>query len=136
MHNLQHDPQRDPDNQRDTQQTAGGQPTRVYETPEHDGYRSTAGSNYGDWRPNHPPRPHGYDFDARRDAELGRGPDFDPHYAQLRNEHMRDMDNHYDQWRAERHEQFKADFGTWREQQRAKERRDASEQPHRPDGTE
>ena len=33
--------------------------------PTSDGERSTAGSNYGDWRPTQPQRPHGYDFEAR-----------------------------------------------------------------------
>ena len=33
--------------------------------PTGDGERSTAGSNYGDWRPAQPPRPHGYDFEKR-----------------------------------------------------------------------
>lgn len=135
MHSPPSDPPRDPDN-RDQPQAVGGQPTRVYETSEHDGARSTAGTNYGDWRPNHPPRPHGYDFDARRGPALSRGPAFDPDYAQLRNEYMRDLDHHYDHWREQRHQRFKEDFGTWREQQRVQERREASEQPHRPDGSE
>lgn len=30
-----------------------------------DGERSSAGSNYGDWRPAHGPLPHGYDFESR-----------------------------------------------------------------------
>lgn len=107
-------------------------PTHVYETSEHDGARSTAGSNYGDWRPNHPQRPHGVDYDAGPVP----APDFDPEFAQLRNEHMRDLDHHYDHWRQQRYERFKQDFGTWREQQRLDERREASEQVRRPDGTE
>jgi hypothetical protein len=126
-----HDPERDPDN-RNQNPAIGGQPTQVYGTPEHDGTRSTAGSNYGDWRPNHAPRPHGVDYDAGPVP----APDFDPEFAQLRNEHMRDLDHHYDHWRRQRFEQFKQDFGTWREQQRLDERRNASEQVRRPDGTE
>lgn len=45
--------------------------------PTGDGERSTAGSNYGDWRPSHGPLPHGYDFESRF-VPPAQDPDFKP----------------------------------------------------------
>jgi hypothetical protein len=75
--------------------------TRVYATGD-GGERSNAGSNYGDWRPAGPRRPHGYDFEAR--FTQPSWPDADhQHYQRLRNEHARELDAHYAQWRRERY---------------------------------
>lgn len=93
---------------------------RVY--PTGDGERSTAGSNYGDWRPATPPRPHGYDFEARFAHGPGDGPPRDPdeaHYRRLRDEHARELDAHYPHWRQQRYQRFADDFGRWREQRDA-----------------
>lgn len=48
--------------------------------PTGDGERSTAGSNYGDWRPAQPHRPHGYDYESgfvppRLDPDYRPAPD-------------------------------------------------------------
>jgi hypothetical protein len=63
---------------------------QVHPTKSGDGERSTAGTNYGDWRPNHPQRPHGYDFEERfttpgrgsvpadGDAALSKGDELPP----------------------------------------------------------
>ena len=55
--------------------------------PTGDGERSTAGSNYGDWRPAQPPRPHGYDFESRFAQPPADGMAPDPDYRRLREEH-------------------------------------------------
>jgi hypothetical protein len=83
---------------------------RVYATG--DGERSTAGSNYGDWRPAQPSKPHGYDFDSRfepPDPALA-----DPDYRRLRDEHARELDAHYPHWLEARYRRFSDDFGRWR----------------------
>lgn len=85
--------------------------------PTGDGERSTAGSNYGDWRPATPPRPHGYDFEAR--FAHGEGLPHDPDYQRLRDEHARELDAHYPHWRQQRYQRFADDFGRWREQRNA-----------------
>lgn len=85
--------------------------------PTGDGERSTAGSNYGDWRPAQPPRPHGYDFESRFER-----PDWvslDPDFRRLRDEHERDLDAHYPHWLQARYRRFADEFGRWREQRAA-----------------
>jgi hypothetical protein len=78
-----------------------------------DGERSTAGSNYGDWRPLRPHGPHGYDFEARfRDGV--KAPD--DLYRQLREDHGRELDARYPDWRYQR---FSEDFQRWREERAA-----------------
>ncbi|HEY8880307.1 MAG TPA: hypothetical protein VIN03_22245 [Roseateles sp.] len=82
--------------------------------PTGDGERSTAGSNYGDWRPAQPPRPHGYDFESRFEQ-----PDWatlDPDYRRLRDEHERELDAHYPHWLQTRYKRFADEFGRWREE--------------------
>ena len=71
--------------------------TRVFRT-EDDGERSNAGSNYGDWRPATPRRPHGYDFEAGFTQPQPHDADH-RHYQRLRSEHARELDAHYAQWR-------------------------------------
>ncbi|MDR7297787.1 hypothetical protein J2X16_003136 [Pelomonas aquatica] len=96
--------------------------------PTGDGERSTAGSNYGDWRPAHPQRPHGYDFEARFRQQPADWTT-DPDYRRLRGEHERDLDAHYPHWREARYQRFSEEFGRWREQ------RAGSEAPSQPDGS-
>lgn len=92
---------------------------RVYATG--DGERSTAGSNYGDWRPAQPPRPHGYDFESRFVNEPPPGwAALEADYRRLRDEHERDLDAHYPHWLEQRRQRFSDDFARWREEQRAK----------------
>jgi len=88
--------------------------------PTGDGERSTAGSNYGDWRPATPPRPHGYVFEARfaHGQGLAPHPD-DADYRRLRDEHARELAAHYPHWRQQRYQRFADDFGRWREQHSA-----------------
>ena len=90
-----------------------------------DGERSTAGSNYGDWRPASPPRPHGYDFEERF---IHPAPDdrmrLDPDYRRLRDEHERELDAHYPHWLRTRYERFSDEFGRWREERNGREGRD------------
>ena len=75
--------------------------------PTGDGERSTAGSNYGDWRPADGPKPHGYDFEAR----FSHPPHWqDPDFQRLRAEHARDVDERYPQWRQERYQRLSEDF--------------------------
>jgi hypothetical protein len=96
--------------------------------PTGDGERSTAGSNYGDWRPAQPPRPHGYDFEARfqqRPADWT----LDPDYRRLRDEHERELDAHYPHWREARYQRFSEDFGRWREQRGSAADRDGGSEP-------
>ena len=83
---------------------------RVYDTG--DGERSTAGSNYGDWRPVRPHGPHGYDFEARFRPDWAT---LDPDYRRLRDEHERELDAHYPHWLQTRYQRFSDDFGRWRE---------------------
>ena len=71
---------------------------RVYATG--DGERSTAGSNYGDWRPAQPQRPHGYDFEARFQRAGGATPDAVAHDPR---------------WQQTRYKRFTDDFGQRRE---------------------
>ena len=69
--------------------------------PTGDGERSTAGSNYGDWRPAQPQRPHRNDFEARFQRTGRAIPDTvarDPDGLQTR------------------YKRFTDDFGRWREQ--------------------
>lgn len=89
-----------------------GAPPEIYATG--DGWRSTAGSNYGDWRPAQPPQPHGYDFEKRFEP-AGGGPAHDPDYQRLRAEHERELDEHYGDWLKQRYERFSDDFGRWRD---------------------
>lgn len=86
--------------------------------PTGDGERSTAGSNYGDWRTAQPPRPHGYDFESRFEPSL------DPDYRRLREEHERELDAHYPHWREMRYQRFSDDFGRWREERGSSAARD------------
>jgi hypothetical protein len=83
--------------------------------PTGDGERSTAGSNYGDWRPAQPHGPHGYDFESRFPP-----PELDPDFRRLRDEHERELDAHYPHWRAARYRRFADDFERWREQRAAR----------------
>ncbi|KQW52038.1 MULTISPECIES: hypothetical protein [unclassified Roseateles] len=78
--------------------------------PDVDGERSTAGSNYGDWRPEQPRGPHGYDFEARFTP-----PEQDPDFARLRAEYERELDARHPNWRDDPHHRFADDFGRWRE---------------------
>jgi hypothetical protein len=84
--------------------------------PTGDGERSTAGSNYGDWRPAQPPRPHGYDFDQRFANLPHDRVTLDPDYRRLREEHERELDAHYPAWLQARYERFSDDFGRWRQE--------------------
>lgn len=72
--------------------------------PTGDGERSSAGSNYGDWRPASPAQPHGFDFEAR----------YEPDYQRLRDEHAQALDAHYPHWQATRGPGFPQDFERWR----------------------
>lgn len=96
---------------------------RVYRTL--DGERSTAGTNYGDWRPAHPPRPHGYDFESRFEHPAGPAP-LDPDYRRLRDEHERELDEHYPHWLEMRYRRFSEEFGRWREERSAADREPGS----------
>lgn len=91
---------------------------RVYSTG--DGERSTAGSDYGDWRPAHPPRPHGYDFESRFTGRQNEWAQLDPDYRRLRDEHERELDAHYPHWLQKRYERFADEFGRWREERDAR----------------
>lgn len=82
--------------------------------PTGDGERSTAGSNYGDWRPAQPPRPHGYDFEKRFTDPSPDWAAVDPDYCRLREEHERELDAHYPYWLEQRRQRFSDDFGRWR----------------------
>lgn len=87
---------------------------RVYSTG--DGERSTAGSNYGDWRPDHPSPPHGYDFEQRFDQGPTEWAALDPDYRRLRDEHERELDAHYPHWVEMRRKHFNEDFNQWRKE--------------------
>ena len=54
-------------------------PLHPHVYPTGDGERSTAGSNYGDWRPAQPHGPHGYDFEERFPP-----PELDPDFRRPR----------------------------------------------------
>ncbi len=87
--------------------------------PTLDGERSTAGTNYGDWRPAHPPRPHGYDFESRFQPAAGPAA-LDPDYRRLRDEHERELDEHYPHWLEMRYRRFSEEFDRWREERGAR----------------
>lgn len=84
--------------------------------PTGDGARSTAGSDYGDWRPARPHGPHGYDFEKRFDPRSPDTPLLDPDYRRLRDEHERELDAHYPRWREMRYRRFADEFDRWRQE--------------------
>ncbi|MGQ3051516.1 MAG: hypothetical protein ACT6S0_07015 [Roseateles sp.] len=85
-------------------------PRRPHVYPDVDGERSTAGSNYGDWRPEQPRGPHGYDFEARFTP-----PEQDPDFDRLRAEYESELDARHPSWRDEPQRRLADDFGRWRE---------------------
>ena len=91
-----------------------------------DGERSTAGSNYGDWRPSQPQRPHGYDFEQRFKHQLQDLTTPEPDELLLREAHERELDALYPDWPEARRTRYPDEFLSWREEQSA---RQASDDP-------